>query len=89
MTTPHDEGMTPSRDDPVTTPPPRQAPVGMAIGRMLSGLMLLLGVFVLARLLIRPRDPLTPSIALDIAFGLFFVGRGALYFWSVRRRPRG
>jgi hypothetical protein len=89
MTVPHDEGTTPSRDDPVTTPPPRPAPVGLAIGRMLSGLMLLLGAFVLLRLLIRPGDPLTPSVALDIAFGLFFVGRGALYFWTVRRRMRG
>ena len=89
MTAPHDEGMMPSRDDPVTTPPPPRSPgPTVTIGTILSGIMVLLGVFVLGRLLVRG-DPLTGSPLLDVAFGLFFVARGALQFWSVRRRMRG
>ena len=89
MTAPHDEGMTPSRDDPVMTPPPRSTPPGWAIGRILSAIMMVLGAFVLVRLLLLGGRPLTGTPLLDIAFGLFFIARGALYFWSVRRRMRG
>ena len=89
MTAPHDEGMTPSRDDPVMTPPPRPAGPALTIGTILSGIMILLGVFVLLRLLVRPGEPLTGTTLLDIAFGVFFIGRGAVQFWSVRRRMRG
>ena len=89
MTAPHDEGATPSRDDPVTTPPPRPAPAGLAIGRMLSGLMILLGAFVLVRLLVLGGNPLTGTAVLDVAFGVFFIARGSIYFWSARRRMRG
>ena len=89
MTAPHDEGMTPSRDDPVTTPPPRGGKPLLAVGTILSVIMILLGAFVLGRLLARPDDPMMPSPMLDIAFGLFFMGRGAVQYWSVRRRMRG
>lgn len=90
MTAPHDEGMTPSRDDPVTTPPPpRSTSPVLAIGTILSAVMILLGAFVLGRLIMRPDDPMMPSPMLDIAFGVFFIGRGAVQYWSVRRRMRG
>ena len=55
---------------------------------ILAVLMLALGVFVAIRLLVRPGDPLTGTVAVDIAFALFFMARGALYFWTVRRRAR-
>jgi hypothetical protein len=61
----------------------------LTIGTIISGVMVLLGVFVLVRLLLRTSDPLTGSPALDLAFGVFFIGRGAIHFWSVRRRMRG
>ena len=88
MTVPHDEGMTPTRDDPVTTPPQRPGLPGFGIGMMLSGIMILLGVFVLGRLLARGGQPLTGTVALDLAFGLFFVARGSLAVWAARRRAR-
>ncbi len=88
MTAPHDEGMLPSRDDPVMTPPPRPAGPALTIGMMLSGIMIILGVFVLVRLLVRGGDPLTGTALLDVAFGAFFIGRGAVQFWTVRRRMR-
>ena len=59
------------------------------IGAIISGAMVVLGVFVLARLLLRPDQPITGTRVLDIAFGLFFIARGAIYFWTVRRRTRG
>jgi len=89
MTPAHDEGTTPSRDDPVLTPPPRPTPPGLTIGTIISSVMILLGVIVLLRLLVRAGDPLTGTTMLDIAFGVFFIGRGAVHFWSVRRRMRG
>ena len=60
----------------------------MAISRLIGGIMIVLGAFVLVRLLIRG-TPVTGSVALDFAFGLFFIARGALYFWAIRRRMRG
>jgi len=60
----------------------------LAISTIISGVMVTLGVFVLVRLLVRPGQPLTGTPILDLAFGLFFIARGALYFWTVRRRSR-
>ena len=62
--------------------------VRMTIGAIISGVMIALGVFVLGRLMLRPDAPLTRQVMLDVAFGLFFIGRGAVYFWTVRRRSR-
>ena len=59
------------------------------IGAVISGVMIALGVFVAGRLLVRPDQPLTGTLLLDIAFAFFFVARGALYFWTMRRRARG
>ena len=89
MTLPHDEGMTPSRDDPVMTPPERPPPRRFTIGSVIGSVMIVLGAFVLVRLLLRGGAPLTGTPMLDIAFGLFFIARGGLYFWSMRRRMRG
>jgi hypothetical protein len=51
--------------------------------------MIALGVFVAGRLLMRSDQPLTGSVLLDGAFAFFFIVRGALYFWTQRRRARG
>jgi hypothetical protein len=61
----------------------------IGLGAVISGIMFALGVFVGVRLLVRPGDPLTGAVGVDIAFALFFMARGALYFWTVRRRARG
>lgn len=60
-----------------------------AIGTVISGVMMALGIFVGARLLMYPDAPLTGTRVLDIAFALFFFARGALHFWTMRRRARG
>jgi hypothetical protein len=65
------------------------APVKIGVGAVISGIMFALGVFVAVRLLVRPGEPLTGSVAVDIAFALFFMARGALYFWTMRRRASG
>jgi len=65
------------------------APVKIGVGAVISGIMFALGVFVAVRLLVRPEEPLTGSVAVDIAFALFFMARGALYFWTMRRRASG
>ena len=56
---------------------------------IISSVMIILGVFVLTRLLVRPGQPLTGTPLLDLAFGLFLIARGAVHFWTVRRRSRG
>jgi hypothetical protein len=58
------------------------------IGAVISAIMIVLGVFVAARLLVRPHNPLTGTVLLDIAFAMFFIARGALYFWTMRQRAR-
>ena len=58
------------------------------IGSAISAVMIALGVFVAVRLLVRPANPLTGTVVLDIAFALFFIARGALFFWTMRRRAR-
>ena len=64
------------------------APRRFGIGAAISAIMILLGVFVAGRLLVRPEVPLTGTAVLDIAFALFFIARGALFFWTMRRRMR-
>ena len=65
------------------------APMKIGAGAVISGIMFALGLFVALRLVVRPDDPLTGAVAVDIAFALFFLARGALYFWTMRRRARG
>ena len=65
------------------------APMKISAGAVISGIMFALGLFVALRLVVRPDDPLTGAVAVDIAFALFFLARGALYFWTMRRRARG
>jgi hypothetical protein len=55
---------------------------------VISAVMMALGLFVAIRLLVRPGDPLTTSVALDIGFAVFFFARGAIHFWTLRRRER-
>ena len=64
-------------------------PMKLGVGAVISGIMIALGLFVAGRLLVRPEQPLTGTVLLDAAFALFFIARGALYFWTVRRRTRG
>ena len=64
-------------------------PMKLGVGAVISAIMFALGLFVAVRLLARPAQPLTGAVAVDIAFALFFMARGALYFWTMRRRSRG
>ena len=59
-----------------------------SIGMLISGVMIALGIFVLGRLLMNPAQPLTGTPLRDVAFGLFFIARGAVHFWTIRRRSR-
>ena len=63
-------------------------PVGTTIGLIIASVMIALGVFVLLRLLVRLDAPLTGTPMIDIAFGVFFVARGAVSVWTIRRRSR-
>ena len=60
----------------------------MGVGAVISGVMIILGLFVAGRLLVRPEQPLTGTVLLDAAFALFFIARGAVYFWTLRLRSR-
>ncbi len=62
-------------------------PARLTIGRVISSVMIGLGSFVLLRLLVRSDQPLTGTVMIDVAFGLFFIARGAISFWTMRRRP--
>ena len=64
------------------------APARYGVGAIISAVMIILGLFVGGRLLVRPQQPLTGTVLLDAAFALFFVARGAIYFWTVRLRSR-
>ena len=64
-------------------------PMKIGVGAVISAIMFALGVFVAVRLLVRPDNPLTGAVSVDIAFALFFMARGALYFWTIHRRSRG
>lgn len=55
----------------------------------ISGVMIVLGLFVAGRLFVRPDQPLTGTVVLDAAFAFFFLARGTLYFWTMKRRSRG
>ena len=57
-------------------------------GAIISAVMIILGLFVAGRLLVRPKQPLTGTLMLDAAFALFFIARGAIYFWTQRLRSR-
>jgi hypothetical protein len=61
----------------------------IGIRAVISGVMLVLGLFVAGRLFVRPDQPLTGTVVLDAAFAFFFLARGALYFWTMHRRSRG
>ena len=67
----------------MTPPAPR-----LSVGAVIGSVMIALGIFVVGRLVVRPDEPLTGTPLLDIAFGLFFIARGAIYFWTLRRRSR-
>ena len=57
-------------------------------GAVISAVMIVLGLFVAGRLLVRPEQPLTGTLLLDAAFALFFIARGAIYFWTLHLRSR-
>ena len=59
-----------------------------SIGLFISGVMIALGIFVLGRLLINPAQPLTGTVMIDFAFGVFFIARGAVHLWTIRRRSQ-
>ena len=64
------------------------APVKIGPAAVISAVMIVLGLFVAGRLLVRPEQPLTGTVLLDAAFALFFIARGAIYFWTLRLRSR-
>ena len=64
------------------------ATVKVGPAAVISAVMILLGLFVAGRLLVRPEQPLTGTLLLDAAFALFFIARGAIYFWTLRLRSR-
>ena len=61
---------------------PTTAKIGLAIGTVMIGL----GLFVAVRLAATGGRTLTGKLWLDLAFALFFVVRGAMYFSRFRRR---
>ena len=61
----------------------------IGIRAVISGVMIVLGLVIAVRLFVRPDQPLTGTVVLDAAFAFFFLARGALYFWTMRRRSRG
>ena len=62
---------------------------GIGTRAVISGVMIVLGLVIAVRLFVRPDQPLTGTVVLDAAFAFFFLARGALYFWTMRRRSRG
>lgn len=60
----------------------------LTFGALVSSVMVVLGAFVLIRLIVRAEAPLTGTPMLDVAFGLFFIARGVIHFWTARRRSR-
>lgn len=64
------------------------ATVKIGPAAVISAVMIILGLFVAGRLLVRPEQPLTGTVLLDAAFALFFIARGAIYFWTLRLRSR-
>ena len=62
-------------------PPVRTAPLGLAIAAVMAGL----GLYIGGRLLTGDGPPLTGTRALDAAFAVFFVLRGAVQAGRWRR----
>ena len=60
------------------------ARVGFGIGAVMVGL----GAFIIARLLLTGRPPLTGKTWFDGAFGVFFIVRGAVQYGRWRRSAR-
>ena len=60
------------------------ARVGIGIGAVMVGL----GVFIIARLLLAGRAPLTGKSWFDGAFGVFFIVRGVVQYGRWRRSAR-
>ena len=61
--------------------PPAGARVGLAIGAV----MVALGVYITGRIVLAGLPPLTGTAWLDLAFGVFFVARGALAYGRWKR----
>lgn len=55
---------------------------------ILGAVMMGLGILVLARLLVRGGEPLTPSPWLDLLFAAFFLVRGGMHLRRRQARPR-
>jgi hypothetical protein len=62
-------------------PHPTTAKIGLAIGAVMVGL----GLFVALRLPMTGGRTLTGKLWLDLAFALFFLVRGGLYFSRFRK----
>lgn len=62
-------------------PSPGSARVRLAIGAAMTAL----GFYIGGRVLLTEAPPLTGTLALDLAFAVFFVARGALAYARFRR----
>jgi len=51
--------------------------------------MSLLGLYIGGRVLFTESPPLTGTLALDLAFAVFFIARGALAYARFRRAQQG
>jgi hypothetical protein len=60
-------------------------PAGARVGLVIGAIMVALGVYIALRVLATGAPPLTGALWLDLAFGFFFVVRGALAYARWRR----
>lgn len=59
--------------------------LSIVLGAVMAGL----GLLIIARLIVRGGEPMSPSIWLDLLFALFFLFRGGTHLrWSTRARRR-
>ncbi len=59
---------------------PPQRPVAGAVGLGIGFIMAALGVFVGLRATLFQAPPLTGTLAMDLAFAVFFIARGGLQY---------
>lgn len=74
---------------PISPPPPSTRSSATRAGLVIAGVMSLLGLYIGGRVLFTESPPLTGTFALDLAFAVFFIARGALAYARFRRAQHG